>query len=118
MPQDWFEEHAAPPVDDWFAAVAPEVQRTLLRGKTWTESGTDLGVSVAKGVAGTGQAVVGLADLVSEGGAGRLVDKTLGSYSPRAIQASLDERVSLGERDSRQDRRSHSQSCDGPTHGR
>ena len=91
MPQDWFAENAAPPVDDWFATVAPRAQQVSPPRKTWTESGTDLLTVLGQGVIGVNDAIVGLGDFATGNRLRRRNDEVLGAVTPRLTQAQLGE---------------------------
>ena len=85
-PFDQFDAPSANPFDQFDAPAAPEQPKPSSLAR---RALGDTAVSLAKGVVGTGEAAVGLADLATGGYAGKALSDATG-FNPKATKAALD----------------------------
>ena len=85
-PFDQFDAPSANPFDQFDAPAAPEQPKPSSLAR---RALGDTAVSLAKGVVGTGDAAVGLADLATGGYAGKALSDATG-FNPKATKAALD----------------------------
>ena len=102
--KEWWEQDDAPqfeyvPVEPRGLSGAPQAGDKPER--TWGEVAKDRAIDLAKGVVGTGEAAVGLADLATGGRAGKFLQENLG-YNPQATNEWLAEQQSAKARAAQQ----------------
>lgn len=85
-PFDQFDAPSANPFDQFDAPATPEQPKPSSLAR---RALGDTAVSLAKGVVGTGEAAVGLADLATGGYAGKALSDATG-FNPKATKAALD----------------------------